>query len=70
MRKSKSGDRFGAKNESFTPRKFTKFRIGPNSHPRKVSRWLGRSGGSPITRTPKQIAADHIHPRHKRQQQA
>lgn len=42
MRKSKSGDR-----KAPPPRLFGKFEIGPNSHPRKVARWLARGGGSP-----------------------
>jgi hypothetical protein len=63
MRKDKSGKRFGKNNERFRPRSFAKFQIGPNSHPSKVARWLGRGGGVPLTRTPEQIAAAHIHPR-------
>lgn len=42
MRKSKSGDR-----KPGAPRAWERFQIGPNSHPRKVARWLARGGGSP-----------------------
>lgn len=42
MQKSKSGDR-----KRPPERDYFKFQIGPNSHPRKVARWLARGGGSP-----------------------
>jgi len=66
MRKDKSGERFGTGGKNFTPRHHSSFDIGPNSSPRKVARWLARGGGSPIARTPAQMAKAHIHPRSKR----
>lgn len=66
MRKDKTGNRFGYRCANFTPRQYTKFSIGPNSNPRKVSRWLGRGGGVPVHRSPAESVASHIHPRHRR----
>lgn len=44
-----------------------RFNINRGSAPvRKVERWLARGGGSPLLRSEQEIAADHIHPRHKR----
>jgi hypothetical protein len=65
MRKDKSGDRFLDRdgNSTFIPRKAAAFDIGPNSSPRKVSRWIARGGGVRPLRTPEQMAKAHIHPR-------
>lgn len=61
MRKDKTGDR-----KEKPPRSHFKFSIGPNSSPRKVQRWLGRGGGSPLARSIMAITIDHVHPRHVR----
>jgi hypothetical protein len=72
MRKDKSGDRFGKvsaehpQGERFSPRKESRFQIGPNSSPRKVVRWLNRGGGSPLNASIEVIAKRHIHPRSDR----
>lgn len=50
----------------FIPREPFKFEIGPNSHPRKVRRWMARGGFEIDTAKLAKIAARHIHPRSKR----
>jgi hypothetical protein len=68
VRKDKSGDRYRDRdgNSTFIPRKAAAFEIGPNSNPRKVSRWLGRGGGVKVQRSAEDMAKAHIHPRRYR----
>lgn len=54
----------------FVPRKDTSFQIGPNSHPRKVTRWLKRREAAIeeaarediLTKTAKKVVKRHINP--------
>lgn len=39
-------------------RAHSKFNIGPNSHPRKVQRWIRRGGGANIPEKPHQHAGN------------
>lgn len=50
----------------FVPRKWTKFQIGPNTHPRKVVRWMTRAKATIRPDVLVRAAARHVHPRHKR----
>jgi len=52
--------------DPFVPRSHLKFQIGPNSHPRKVVRYLTRGNAQIDPVKLEKAAKRHVHPRHKR----
>jgi hypothetical protein len=50
----------------FVPRNHLRFQIGPNSHPRKVVRYLTRGEAEIDPTKLAKIAKRHVHPRSKR----